>query len=295
MSGGSGAQQSSTTATEPWEYQDEHLRKLYREANKLYNQGVPEYYGGTVVAPYSGAETQAIERLKGTTVGQSQGLVDNTLSMANFLSGPAMDPNSNPYLAQYADAATKPLYQNLTEQVLPQIRGQAMGSGMFGSNRQGIAEGLATQRTAQAAGEVTSGIYNEAYGQNLDAMVRNLALVPQTQASLGMPSSFGATAGGAERAYEQALLNEAVNRWVYETAGPYNNLAQFQNYVQGNVGSMVSSQVPGQSGVNPWMGAAGGAMTGAAAGAPLAGATYGLSIPIGALIGGLGGYYASPR
>lgn len=292
-SGGGG--ESTTTTTEPWEGVDHHLKFLYNQARSLYNQGVPDYYGGTAVAPYSPAEQQAIDLTKGPIAGGAAQLAQSGMNTANFFSGPALDPNTNPYLQQYAEGAVRPLYQNLNENVLPNIGKEALSSGIYGGNRQGIAEGLAAGRTAQAAGDTTSKIYNDAYSTNVEAAIRNLALLPQTQSALGAPAQYLSAAGGAERNYQQALLNEEINKWIYQTAGPYNLLAQLQNFLQGSTGSTVTANAPGTGGMSPLAGAAGGATTGALAGAPFAGATYGLSIPIGALIGGLGGYFATPQ
>ena len=102
-----------------------------------------------------------------------------------FLTDPGLlSPESNPYLAQTAQAAGRPIMQALTEQILPNIRGGAIGAGQFGGSRQGIAEGIASRGALQQLGDISSNIFSQAYGQGLGALGQGLSLAPQT-AGLG--------------------------------------------------------------------------------------------------------------
>lgn len=157
-------------------------------------------------------------------------------------SGAVLDPSSNPYLASTAQAATRPIIQSLTENVLPAIGSEAGMTGNVGSSRQGIAEGLATQGALQAIGDTTSNLYSNAYGQGLGAMTSALQMAPQI-ANLGLlPSSILSGVGGERRGLAQeqmqnpfqnlsflaqilgdpTILNSAISRSsAWNTSGSY--------------------------------------------------------------------------
>jgi len=96
-----------------------------------------------------------------------------------------LSPQSNPFLAAQGQAAIRPLFQQLTESILPSIRSGAINAGQFGSNRQGIAEGIASRGALQTAGDTLSNLFSGAYGQGLNALQGGLQLAPQT-AALGL-------------------------------------------------------------------------------------------------------------
>jgi hypothetical protein len=110
-----------------------------------------------------------------------------------------LSPESNPFLAQTAQAATRPIFQQLTEDVLPAIRGGAVGAGGYGGSRQGIAEGIASRGALQAAGDVSGDIFSRGYGQGLGALQQGLSLAPQTAALGLLPSQIMAGVGEQQR------------------------------------------------------------------------------------------------
>lgn len=110
-----------------------------------------------------------------------------------------LSPESNPFLAQTAQAAIRPIFQNLTESILPSIRSGAIGAGQFGSSRQGIAEGIASRGALQTAGDVSSNIFSQAYGQGLGALQGGLGLAPQTAALSLLPGQIQQGIGEQQR------------------------------------------------------------------------------------------------
>ena len=144
--------------------------------------------------------------------------IQGTQEAGQFLTNPnLLSPESNPFLAQTAQAATRPIFQNLMEQILPVIRGGAVGAGGFGGSRQGIAEGIASRGALDAAGDVSGDIFSQAYGQGLNALQGGLSLAPQT-AGLGLLPSQIMSQVGAE-----------------QQNAPFNQLAQFQQLLGGPI------------------------------------------------------------
>ncbi len=225
---------------------------------------------------------------------------------SNIFSDPGIwNPGFNEGLNNAITAATRPIYQQLTETALPAIRGTAVGTGSYGGSRQGIAEGLATSRANQSAVDVAAKMaedeYNanlqamgqrygtninalltqgaqgltargqdltslgQQYGQNLAALYQTLGLTPTLQAAQATPAQTIAGVGNAQQQQQQAQLSADIARWNYNQQAPY---AQIQELLG------LSGALPGGSTVatgntptpNPATTALGGAATGAALG-----------------------------
>ncbi len=148
------------------------------------------------------------------------GLTDKAQSANEFLLGDVLNPDSNPYLRDFANQAISPIFENLNNNVLPGIRGSAAQVGGVGSSRQGIAEGLASSGALGSAGDVSTGIFSRAYGQGLNALVQGLQLAPQT-AQLGLlPSQIKRQIGGERRDLQTSLLND-----------PFSQVERFNNII----------------------------------------------------------------
>lgn len=283
MSGGGGGGDATTT-TEPWEQQKPYLPYLFNQAKDLYKQGMPEAYPGEYVAGFTPAEKAGQRLAKRTARGGMTDVARSAARAQQFLTNPdLLSPESNKYLRASAAGAVRPLYEQLTETALPAIRGEAVTSGAYGSNRQGIAEGLAAGRTSRAAGDITAQMYERAYAEGLDALAKGTALTPTVQAAQLAPAQTLAGVGAQRRSYEQALIDSAIQQYNYNQALPYLNLAQYQNFIQGGYGGQTTSQ-SSMPGANPFLAGLGGALSGAASGAMLGsfGGPPGMAIGAGA-------------
>jgi hypothetical protein len=267
--GGGGSQGGTqTSTTEPWSPTHRHLRRTFNEAERLYNQGPPQYFQGQQVAGLNAQDTWAQNYLTNYAQGGAAGMADQ-LGGAMTFGLNAMDLSRNPYVADYAAAATRPLQQNLAENIMPQITNDAVSTGGVGSSRQGIAQGLAAGRTQQAIGDTTAKIYGDAYSKGLDTFGRTLALAPQTIQAGAMPAQFAGAAGEFQRQYEQSLIDAAMQQWAFEQQAPWANLAQYQGAVTGNYGgTTTATSTPNQARGSRWGSALGGALSGFAAGGP---------------------------
>ena len=160
-----------------------------------------------------------------------------------LLSGAALDPSSNPYLARTADAAIGSLSDSLLTDILPGIRRGAQTAGQVGSSRQGIAEGLAIRDFQDRAGDVSAGIYSQGYDQGLDAMgsafgqtlnaagsagesllsqgTRSLFATPDLANLSLLPSQVLSAVGGQQQLMNQAMLSEEASRYMQEQLMPF--------------------------------------------------------------------------
>lgn len=126
--------------------------------------------------------------------------------------GTLMDPNilnadSNPALQSYIQAAVRPLSQQFSEVTMPGISQDAITAGGFGGSRQGIAEGLAAGRLAQATGDTTAKIASEGYGQGLQAMLGGVNANTAQQSSIldAMSKMFNTGVTGSIGGTQNAL------------------------------------------------------------------------------------------
>ncbi len=145
---------------------------------------------------------------------------------------------ANPYLADQAGAITNQVTQNLQNNILPGIRGNAMMAGGFGGSRQGIAEGLAIGQTNQGLSNSLAGLYGNAYEGDQNRALQQQSI--NNQYSLGQ----GQLALGnrqADNSYNLGLGNLGLGQYQAETSRGlgYGQLAQqgeqnaFNNQLQG--------------------------------------------------------------
>lgn len=175
---------------------------------------------GSQVAPFNATQLQAQNQVL-TNAPKQQSGADTGLSASNWLlSGAALDPNSNPALRGTIDAATRPLFENLTQVALPQIRSDALGTGNMGSSRQGIAEGLAIKGTQDAAGDAASKIAFQGYNAGLDSMNRALGALPGTIDTQNQSALSIGAVGDVNQQQQQAVLDEAKNKYIQQQMLP---------------------------------------------------------------------------
>lgn len=220
MPGGGGPQQTQTTTANLSPEQHELLGLAMPGLKSFAQNGVPMTPFSTV-SPFNPTETAGQGAVLGSTGAQSD-IVGSAGGASKFLtSGDALDPNTNPGLRGTIDAATRPIYQHLTEDTLPAIRGEAIQSGNYGGSRQGIAEGIAARGASTAAGDVGSKVAFSGYNAGLDAMLKALGLAPGTAASQSLPGQTTSAVGDFQRQLEQQQLTEAGQRFQYPYLEPY--------------------------------------------------------------------------
>jgi hypothetical protein len=196
---------STTTVNNP---QQQQLYGMAMPFLQQFANAPPSLPSGGTVAGFDPSQTAGQEGVLAAAAGPQTDLASQGAGTAGFLSGDVLKPSSNPALQQTIDAATQPIQQQLTSSTLPAIRSGAQGAGQFGSSRQGIAEGIASRGASQAIGATSAGIANQGYQSGLDAMVKNLGLLPQTIQAQLAPSLATSGVGDVRQNMSQQLLSE---------------------------------------------------------------------------------------
>lgn len=278
MSGGTqNVRQTTSTELTP---DQKDLVKLAMPGLKEYAANPPKLPGYSRVAGFDPLQTQGQNMALGAT-GAQQSQADAAGSANQFLLGAALNPDSNEYLGRYIDAATRPITQQLTQSTLPAIRSEAATTGNFGSSRQGIAEGLASQAASQAVGDTTAKIASDAYGQGLTAMGGAVNATPQVMANYLTPGLTTSGVGDVRQGLTQAQLSEKAGDFNYNQLAPYLTSSDLLAAAYGVPGGSTTSTASG-----PGTSLLGGAMGGASLGSALGSVIPGIGTGIGALGGG---------
>lgn len=189
----------------------------------------------------------------------------------NFLlSGQAFSPETNPFLAQAAEAAIRPLEQSFGQTILPGIRSAALEVDQFGSSRQGIAEGIAGQELLAQEGDISSRIFSQGFSDVLGAATQALGTTQGTgvaafESLLGegskslfaspalgnlslLPSFVEEGVGFQQQQLKQAKLTAKVDAFNLEQILPFLISQQIANLAFGVPGGTVTSTSSGSSG-----------------------------------------------
>lgn len=292
MGGSSGGGQTSQTQTaDPWSGAQSYLRDAYSRAQTAAERTSTQAYDGNFVNPANstqqGAVQMALQSIPGLNTGSGIASVANDSLSGKMLSG-------NPYVQSAIDATIRPTVERARDQYLPAISSAAQEAGAYGGSRHALAQRWAAEDVNKQVADTAAQMWNQNYQneRNIQTQVapQMLQMVNQMQMA---PAQAMLDIGNQQyqlddlaRQNEMATFEDSINRH-WRAVNPY--IAALSGI--GMPGG--TTTVSGGGGINKNAAIAGGAMSGAAAGVPLAGATYGLSIPIGAAIGGGATYFGS--
>lgn len=333
--------QSTTYQLSPEQRQ---LMDLAIPGVKQFAAQVPQRYPGDTVAGFTApqiAGQEAATAAAGTQAGLAKTAADVFTQLPTQLAQgvPGLQPfvgqtqqyeknpweglaQADPALQSYIDASTRPLYQNLTNTVLPNIRGGAITAGGFGGSRQGIAEGTAAGQTALAAGDTASKLAGSQYATNvgalqnryatnvaadqaryatnvnaeqqrldlmqraragdMQALTQLLALTPTVQQAQVAPALTLSGVGDVQQAQNQAELSGQIQGYNYDQLAPFLQSKEILSLLQGLPGGTTLST----GSVPPQPSALNRALGGAATGASLGSA---LMPGVGTGVGAVGG------
>lgn len=224
----------------------------YQQDLATYNNYLKSLQDPTTVktlAPVANETYQALDAATGAVPGMQQ-LGQSAAEANQFALTGAIDVRNNPFLSAAMQASIDPMVSAFTGPggVLNTVRDQFGTAGQYGSDRQALATGFATQGLSDSIGNVVAKMGSEAYGQGLEHQARGLALLPQTQQSLLAPAQTLDAVGMQRRQLEQDYINEAIRRYDHTTQSPFQNLAQYSSLIQGNFGgTSTTSMDPGRT------------------------------------------------
>lgn len=152
------------------------------QVNQTLAGGTPQLPG---VPGFDPLQTQGQQGVVDKSTGSLQTMAGNLSSAQNFLTGDVMDINKNAAHRQALDATLRPISENFRDVVMPGLRTEAINAGALGSPKGNTRGQIAGSNLNRDLGEASAKFNDMAYGRNLDAMTKGVALAPQSmQASL---------------------------------------------------------------------------------------------------------------
>ena len=156
---------------------------------------------------------------------------------------------SNPYQQAMMQAATRPLEQQFSNQVLPNIASLFSKSGRYGSGAMQGALGQASESYGRALGDITSNIAGQQYQQ--ERGLQQQAQLAQAQLAAAAPSIYGqqflptqqlAQVGAAREQIAAQPLQEQMARFQFGQQLPYQQLSGYLSSVYGSPMGKFGSQ-----------------------------------------------------
>jgi len=230
MSGGS---TNTIQSAEPFSGQQPFILDVYNQAQNQANTP-RQFFPGQPFADPTQTQLDAENLARMTALGGQSAVASSMIPALQFQFGGPQNLASNPYLAGATEAAIRPLFTQ-TQSLLQQARRDSNEAGQLGGDRQAILEGNVIGNFLQRAGDISAGMYNNAYGQALEAQTRSLATAPQSLAALQIPASQLGAVGAAEQARIQQAIDARRAAFEFGQVEPRARLAEYSNLVAGSI------------------------------------------------------------
>jgi hypothetical protein len=248
MSKGAG-EARTVSNVEPWETQIPYLTKGFERAEGLYNQAGPNYFPGQTYVDFSPQTNTALNRAETRATAGSPLMGQANTEMLKQLRGDYLDPTSNPFITN--------LYNKLAGDVTSGVQSQFTSAGRLGS-------GANQEVLAGALGDLGTQLYGQNYLAERGNMNNALMAAPQ-MAETDYNDIMRLRSVGAEReGLQEAALADAMNRYQYQQALPYEKLRNYQAATGGSYGQTQTNVQPLQRNM------AAGLLSGGLAGAEMA-------------------------
>lgn len=218
MSNSGGSQEQAKV--EPWGPVKPYIKDVMGEGQNLYNQGAMNPLQMMGLQNQLGYWEQMAPGLIGQTQGAwgqlldpwSMGPFGGALSSAQSMAGGA----ENPYAQKLMDMTTEQMIQGFQEGTMPSIQQDTITRGNLGSSRQGIAEGLASQRFNQELANQQNLLASDFYAQNLGQQKAGQGYLNQLL-GLGM----GTQGNAAQMASNMIGLGGLPSQYQYDIGNTY--------------------------------------------------------------------------
>lgn len=229
MSGGGGTTKTeSETNTQPWAAQQPYLKDLFKRAESLYQAGPLQYYPGDTYAGMSPVSQTALEGIT------KRGLEGSPLNKAS--GSYLQDVLSGKYLGQDA-----PGWDAVQNRARAAADSTYSGMGRYGSGAHDTA-------VADSIGNLAF----QNYQAERDRMGSAAALAPTIAGQDFIDLNAVNQAGQQYQGELQNQINADVARYNFQQQAPYNNLADFAKFIQGNYGGSSQSTGTAPSNQAPW-------------------------------------------
>jgi len=230
-----------------------YLTEALGVARNLFLQGPgPQMYPGQMYVSPSAQTLQALQQAEtlatspqAQALGQ-QGLQAYGTALGGLQSMAAGDYLQSPEYQRYLESVTRPVTEQITQQILPSIASQYSAAGRYGSGAMTEATGRATELGTRALGDVTSQVAQQQQGRMLEAqqaIPTFLGQLPSVMQGALAPSTALAGVGAQREAIAGQPLQEAIRRFEYGQQLPYSQLSGYLSSIYGSpLGNLAQPQ-----------------------------------------------------
>lgn len=216
------------------------------------------------VAPLTGTQQQAIGGLYGAQGAYQpyyQGAGALTAASGTTSTPQVVGQYMNPFMQQVVNPVQRALQQQQGQQ-LSQQQAEAIRGGAFGGERAGLQRQVLRGQQQLGMGQALSPLYQQGYGQALQAAQGDLGRQLQAGQALGALGTGAQAAalqapqallgaGTLEQQTQQAGLSALYNQFLQERAYPYQQ-AQFYSNIAGGLGPLLGQQTFQSQAQNPF-------------------------------------------
>ena len=234
---------TSVVSTDPPAFQKPFIEFGLEQARSFYDDP-RSYYTGSTVVPFSGQTTEALTGIENRARAGSPLVTGAQSQVAKTMAGDYLNPATNPYLTSAMDAATRPMREAFTEDVLPSIDTAFSQAGRYGSGLQARQQQRAAEDYLQSLGDVGSRM---AYSNYADERARQEAATSAAPAMaeldyLGLERLGQVGAAQEELAARQ--LQEDIDRFNFAQEEGRQRLAEYLPQVTGGQYSTQTTAQP---------------------------------------------------
>ena len=235
--GSSGTSQNVSTP-----YQQAHYDQLLGQADNLYQQGMPDYYGGQTVAGFTPAQMESMNLTSNWVTGNAQDMMGNmNNNYMDMMSGRINTGEGSPY-GDMANAYRRQAGDQ-ANQLMGEVRSGQVMSGQYGGSARGdmLNQNVMNEANQQVNDNLAM-MYGNAYQSAQDQRTQALGQYGNIMnMPLEMSKQLYNRVGLPQQQLNQAVMNDQKQRYDYAAMSPYNNLAQYAQFISGNMGGMTQA------------------------------------------------------
>lgn len=233
---------SSTSVTTSTPMQQEYYQQLLGQAQNLYEQGPMQFYGGQTVANLTPAQLESMNLTSNWVTGGAQDQMNQTLANYNqMMSGRVNTGEGSPY-GDMINAYQNQVMDSARDVMSGLRSNQVMMGQPGGSSRGDLLNNRVIEEANQQVTDATAAMYNNAYNQ---AQQTQLGALGQYGSIMNMPLEMSKQlynrVGLPQQQYNQAIMDDARQRFEFGQTAPWQHLAQYANLISGNFGGTNTS------------------------------------------------------
>ena len=230
---------NTTSTSESTPYQQKYYDQMLGQANNLYQKGLPGYYQGQTVAGMAPAQMESMNLTSDWVTGAGQDMMNNqNQQYQQMMSGQVNMGEGSPY-QNMANTFQEQAMEG-AQDMMGQLRSTQVMSGQAGGSTRGdLMNNQVIDQANQSVQQNMAGMYNNAYNQAQNTQNNALGQYGSIMNQpLEMSKQLYNRVGLPQQQQNQAQMNDLKARYDYKSSAPWQNLAQFGNFIQGNMGGV---------------------------------------------------------